>query len=311
MTTTPLISVVVPSFQQSVFLEDCLRSILDQDYPNKEVIVIDGGSTDGSVDIIRRFENRLSYWQSAADKGQANAVNLGWARARGEILGWVNSDDRYTTGALRAVADAYASHPAAAMWFGDVNEIDADGQRLGIKHMAGFSLRSLLLGKNMGQPGVFPSRNAFRALGGIDERLGCALDFEFFLRIWSAYPAEACVNVPAVLAESRLWEKTKSSRQAERFGREYRMVLEEFFARPNLLPDVRALKRRAFSRTVDMRVARLTLESGDWRRGCPLLMRAVWREPEWEEKPRMVWQGVRTILNARRARAHRSDGKSG
>jgi glycosyltransferase involved in cell wall biosynthesis len=309
MTTSPLISIVIPSYQQAIFLEDCLLSILNQDYQNKEILVIDGGSTDGSVDIIRRYESRLAYWQSKEDGGQSDAVNIGWGKARGEVLGWLNSDDRYANGALRAVADAYRGAPKAAMWYGDVDEIDAHRKSLGTKHMAGYDLRTLLLGKNMGQPGVFISRDTFQSVGALDVQLEVALDFEYYLRIWSAFPADALIKVPGTLAESRLWEETKSSMRAKRFGQEYGMVLKKYFAHPNLAPEIRALKSRAMSRSVYMREAQLSLESGNWWQGFLALAHSVLLEPEWRVKPRMVWQAIRTTLNARRAKARRVAGK--
>jgi glycosyltransferase involved in cell wall biosynthesis len=298
MDTRPLISIVIPSYQQAAFLEACLRSVMDQDYPRKEILVIDGGSTDGSADVIRRYSDRLVFWQSKPDSGQANAVNIGWSKARGEILGWLNSDDCYAPGALAQVADAYARAPAAAMWYGDVDEIDAQGKPLRSKRMAGFNLRALLLGKNMGQPGVFIARKAYQAIGGLDERLGCALDFEYFLRVWSAFPAEDCIYIPRPLAESRLWGDTKSSRQAERFGSEYRQVLEKYFHRNDLPETVRSLRSRSFSRAMHMRRARLMLESRNWRHGLPWLAEAVWCEPEPMEKARMVWLGLKTMWEA-------------
>jgi glycosyltransferase involved in cell wall biosynthesis len=310
MNKFPLISVVIPSFQQAAFLEDCLRSVLEQEYPQKEIIVLDGGSTDGSVEIIRKYADRLAHWQSGPDGGQAAAVNQGWARARGEIFGWLNSDDRYAPGALQTLADAGVRAPSAVMWYGDVAEIDAAGCRLGVKRMAEFSQRTLLLGKNMGQSGVFIGRRAFQALGGLDVRLACALDFEYYLRIWSAFPAEDFVYLPSVVAESRLWGETKSSRQADGFGREYRLVMEEYFARTDLPVSVRALKTRAFSRAVFMRHARLCLEAGDGWRGLPLLARAVWREPEPLQKVRMIWLGCRTLWIAWCARAGWRNGKA-
>lgn len=288
MSSLPLLSIVIPSFNQVLYLEECLQSVLGQPYPKLEVIVMDGGSTDGSADLLRRYSGMLTYWTSEKDRGQADAVNRGWARAGGEVLGWLNSDDRYRPDALPQVADGYMRNPKAAMLYGDVAEIRADGAQAGSKDMSGFGIRSLLLGKNMGQPAVFITRKAFAALGGLEESLHYALDFEFFLRVWSAFPAADFIYLPGLLADSRLWERTKSSAHADQFGAEYRNVLDRFFARRDLPPEIRSLRRQAYSRSVFLRQARLSLEAGDWRRGIPSLVQAMVEQ-------RSPWQAARMI----------------
>ncbi len=291
MNSSPLISIVIPSFNQALFLEECLGSVLDQTYPRREIIVIDGGSTDGSREILRRHERRLGYWVSEPDRGQADAVNKGWTRARGDILGWLNSDDRLEAGALELVAGEFAARPDAVLLYGDVREIDARGEAVGGKKMGGFGLRSLLLGKNMGQPGVFIARRAYEALGGLDETLHFALDFDYFLRVWTAFP-DGGAYLPHLVASSRVWEAAKTIKQGGRFGEEYKIVLEKYFARPDLPPVVRALRRRAFARSVYLRQARLYLQGGDARRGWPWLARAAWMDGSPLEALRMIRVGI-------------------
>jgi glycosyltransferase involved in cell wall biosynthesis len=291
MNSSPLISIVIPSFNQALYLEECLGSVLDQTYPRREIIVIDGGSSDGSREILRRHERRLAYWVSEPDRGQAHAVNKGWARATGTILGWLNSDDRLEAGALEPVAASHVAQPDAAIIYGDVREIDARGGTVGGKKMAGFGLRSLLLGKNMGQPGVFTPRRTYDALGGLDETLHFALDFEYFLRVWTAFP-DGGAYIPHLVASSRVWEAAKTIQQGGRFGEEYRDVLEKYFARPDLPPAIRALRRRALARSVYLRQARLYLQGGDARRGWPWLARAAWLEGSPLEAARMIRMGI-------------------
>jgi glycosyltransferase involved in cell wall biosynthesis len=297
MDSSPSISIVIPSFNQGVFLEECLRSVLDQTYPRREILVIDGGSTDGSREILRRYERRLEYWVSETDRGQAHAVDKGWARAKGDILGWLNSDDRLEPGALGLIAEAYGSQPGAAILYGDVGEIDARGGPVGGKKMAGFTLRSLLLGKNMGQPGVFIPRATFDRLGGLDEALHFALDFEYFLRVWTAFPGGG-VYIPEVVASSRVWEAAKTIKQGGSFGEEYRIVLERYFTRPDLPPEVRTLRRRAFARSVYFRQARLFFQGGDVWQGAAWLARAAWVE----RSPLGAARMVRAAANAWRQR---------
>ena len=114
----PLVSIVTPSFNQARFLEATLRSVLEQDYPNIEYLVVDGASTDGSVEIIRRYADRLTWWVSEKDNGQSEAINKGMRRARGEFIGWLNSDDIYLPGAVSAAVSAFLSHPQAGLIYG-------------------------------------------------------------------------------------------------------------------------------------------------------------------------------------------------
>ena len=123
----PRISIVVPNFNQGRFLEACLTSILDQDYPDFEVVMVDGGSTDESREIIERYADRLTWWVIERDEGQADAINKGLRRCTGQVVNWVNADDRLTPGALRGIADAYLDHPAAAAWIGGCIRTDEEG----------------------------------------------------------------------------------------------------------------------------------------------------------------------------------------
>lgn len=294
MASLPLISIVIPSFNQGSFLEECLRSALEQSHPRKEVIVIDGGSTDSSREILRRYERRLDFWVSEPDRGQAHAVNKGWARAKGDVLGWLNSDDRLEPGALEAAALAQTAHPGAPILYGDVQEIDPQGRVIGEKRMNGFGLRSLLLGKNMGQPGVFIPRSTFLAVGNLDEGLHYALDFEYFLRVWAAFP-DGGAHIPDIVASSRVWEASKTLAKGEEFGEEYRVVLEKYFARDDLAPEIRALKRQAFSRSVYFRQARIFFRGGRVREGLGDLIRAMRLEDSPREAARLVYASIRAF----------------
>ncbi|MGB7537167.1 MAG: glycosyltransferase family 2 protein [Anaerolineales bacterium] len=289
-----MISIIIPSFNQGAFLEECLRSVLDQSHPRKEVIVMDGGSGDSSREILRKYERRLDFWVSEPDRGQAHAVNKGWARAKGDVLGWLNSDDRLEAGALEAVAAAYASHPGAAILYGDVQEIDDVGRVIGVKHMAGYGLRSLLLGKNMGQPGVFIPRPTYAAVGGLIEDLHFALDFEYFLRVWSAFPGGG-LHVPQTVAASRVWEASKTLNRGERFGEEYRGVLEKYFAREDLPAEIRALRKKSFSRSVYFRQARIFLRGGKVRAGLGDLLKAMRLEESPVEAARLAYAAFRAL----------------
>jgi glycosyltransferase involved in cell wall biosynthesis len=176
-------TIITPSFNQSRFLEATLRSVLRQDHPPSEYIVIDGGSTDGSVEIIERHASRLTYWESAADRGQAHALNKGLERATGDIVGWINSDDVYCQGALRRAAAAFAAHPEAVAVHGDRVLIDAEGD------VAGWSLAARFEPRRWGYPicseAAFWRRAAVPAGWRFDESLRFAMDLDWFSRLLS------------------------------------------------------------------------------------------------------------------------------
>lgn len=130
-TNTPLVTIVTPSFNQARFLEQTIQSVLNQDYPNLEYYIMDGGSTDGSVGIIQKYSDRLAGWISEKDRGQTDAINKGFARARGEILAWLNSDDTYEPGAVSAAVAALLAHPQAAAVYADCDFIDENNRKIG------------------------------------------------------------------------------------------------------------------------------------------------------------------------------------
>ena len=131
MKDQPLVTIVTPSFNQAPYLETTIRSVLEQDYPNIEYIVMDGGSNDGSAEIIKRYADRLAYWESEKDKGQTDAINKGFARSHGEILAWLNSDDILYPHAVREAVDYLTSHPECGLVYGNSDFIDAQGKVIG------------------------------------------------------------------------------------------------------------------------------------------------------------------------------------
>jgi glycosyltransferase involved in cell wall biosynthesis len=214
---TPVITIVTPSFNQARFLEETLRSVLGQGYPALEYIVMDGGSTDGSAGIIRRYAPRLAHWESAPDRGQADAIFRGFERGTGEILGWLNSDDLLLPGALAAVADWFGRHPREECGIGASLLIDAEtcGRRDARGRPAfnpglgrGFSdlLHRGCSGFN--QPAVFWRREAFRAVGGFDRDIRFCFDYDLFLRLARRRPIR---GITAFLAAFREHDESKTA----------------------------------------------------------------------------------------------------
>jgi hypothetical protein len=206
----PRISVVVPSYNQGRFLGQALDSIFRQDYPNAEVIVMDGGSTDGSVDVIRSRADRLAHWQTGPDGGQAAAVNAGVSRCTGSLVAWLNADDFYCDGCLWTVADAYTRLPGRGVYVGNGLRCD-DAER----RFTPFCRRHLALDREalvhgvdyVLQPATFFLREAWDAVGGLDPRLHFSLDWDLIIRIARRYPA---VLINEFLAASREYEDTKT-----------------------------------------------------------------------------------------------------
>jgi glycosyltransferase involved in cell wall biosynthesis len=206
----PRISIVTPSYNQGDFIEETIRSVLLQGYPNLEYIVMDGGSRDGSVEIIRRYEACLSHVHIGPDGGQAAAIDEGFRLATGEILAWLNSDDRYRPGTLFRVGRFFAAHPKIVFGNGDVNYIDAEGrfaQR--IYAIQANRLLTANLGKHgWPQQGCFWRSSAYQKVGGMDPSLRFCMDRDLFLRLARVGKTRRIPGRP--LAEFRIHEHAKT-----------------------------------------------------------------------------------------------------
>jgi len=181
--TRPIVSIITPSYNQAPWLEQTLRSVLEQDYPLIEYQVIDGDSSDGSLEIIRRHAGRLAHWVSEKDSGQAEAINKGFARATGEIIAWLNSDDFYYPGAVSAAVAAFENHPEAGLIFSDVASVDEHGKIFNVMKTGDWGLRELLSFHILSQPGVFMRRSALEQAGYLDTSFHYLLDHQLWLRL--------------------------------------------------------------------------------------------------------------------------------
>jgi len=219
----PRITVVTPCYNAAGFLDACIRSVLDQAYDDLEYIVIDGGSTDGSVGVIRAYEPRLAYWHSRPDRGQAHAINQGLALATGDVVAYLNADDRYCPGALPAVAAILGQRPEVTVVFGDAEFIDEAGGRTGRYDGVDQPFERKLQywrGWDVPQPTVFLRRRLLDRHGVLDEGFRYALDYDWFLRIART---ERFQHAGAVMAQYRLhrgsktadWSSTKHRFHAE------------------------------------------------------------------------------------------------
>jgi glycosyltransferase involved in cell wall biosynthesis len=181
----PIISIVTPSLNQAPFLEKAILSILKQDCQRIEYIVIDGGSNDGSIDIIRRYSDQIDYWVSERDRGQADAINIGLKRAKGELFGWINSDDILLPGSAKILLDAHIKYPGAIL-LGDVINIDIMGNPLELVRQKGVSLENLVCiwktGWGWHQPGTFFPKSVWEEIGPLDISLRYMFDRDWICR---------------------------------------------------------------------------------------------------------------------------------
>jgi glycosyltransferase involved in cell wall biosynthesis len=226
----------MPSYNQAQFLESAIQSVICQNYPSLEFVVRDGGSTDGSIEIIRSYEEDITRWESRDDGGQASAINDVWGNSTGELLGWLNSDDILAPGALHTLSEAARKYPDAVLFFGDCGIIDASGRKEWVKQMKEFDADALLRGKSFGQPSVFIRREVIEEIGLLDASLRYALDWSYFLKVLWTYPPSRIQYVPEVLSCSREYEGTKTRTGLAEKGEERREKLHEY-AQKGIIPD--------------------------------------------------------------------------
>jgi glycosyltransferase involved in cell wall biosynthesis len=184
MPNLPLVSIITPSFNQAPYLEETIRSVLSQDHPCLEYMIVDGGSTDGTVEIIKKYEQKLSWWVSEKDKGQTDAINKGFARASGEFLAWINSDDTYTPDAVSAAVKYLQEHPNVGMVYGDCNFINEAGRVIGKFNSAQTSYRLLRQGyAHIPQQTMFFRADLWKQVGPLDPSFYFAMDYDLWTRI--------------------------------------------------------------------------------------------------------------------------------
>ena len=204
----PLVSIITPSYNQARFLEETIRSVLFQDYPNLEYIIVDGGSTDGSLEIIRRYADRLAWWVSEPDRGQTDAINKGFAKARGEIFAWLNSDDTYLPQAISQAVDSFEDHPKTGMVYGDAHLIDEISRIIGEFPARQTDLKRLRRGYvHIPQQASFFRAGLWKQVGPLDPSFYFAMDYDLWVRLAQKTSLQ---YVPKAWANFRLHRAGKS-----------------------------------------------------------------------------------------------------
>jgi GT2 family glycosyltransferase len=239
-----LVSIITPSYNQAPYLEQTMQSVLEQDYPRIEYIVVDGGSTDNSAAIIEKYADRLAYWISEKDSGQAEAINKGFARANGEIVAWLNSDDYYMLNTISFVVRCFEQNPDVVMVYGDMFAVDGEGQTINVLKYKQLSLEDLLCFQIIGQPSVFFRRSALEKTGPLEPNFHFMLDHHLWIRLAQQ---GRILHVPQVWSAARYHPQAKNRARAAEFGREAFRVLEWAKNQPGLAESVSKVERRALA----------------------------------------------------------------
>ncbi len=266
-----LVSIITPSFNQSAYLEQTISSVLGQDYPSIEYIVIDGASVDGSVGIIKKYSSRLAYWISEKDSGQADAINKGLMRAKGEIVAWLNSDDYYMPGAIKSAMAAFESNPQAMMVYGNMLAVDQNGQTINQLRYRQLTLEDLLCFQIVGQPAVFMRRTAFEKAGGLDLSFHFMLDHQLWLKI---AVQGSIIHVNQMWSAARYHPMAKNRAQAPGFGREAFRILDWAETQSDLAPALHRVQHRARASVYRVN-ARYLLDDGQSWNALKAWMRAL------------------------------------
>jgi len=294
----PLVTVVTPSFNQGRFIRDTIESVLSQDYPNLEYMVIDGGSTDDTLSVLKSYEDRFA-WVSEPDRGQAHAINKGWRGAKGEILAWLNSDDIYQPGAVRIAVDHLMRNPHVGMVYGEGYLVDESGQPIDRYPTDPFDPDRFFERCGICQPTVFVRRAVIEDVGYVDETLDFCIDYDLWTRISKKHTV---AYLPQYLAKSRLHEECKTIKYRVKAHKEVLDMLHRHygFVPPSLLgayarevlisygtPSAPLSKALFFlgmialgSREFIRYNSCLPLsEMGRWKRGLAKGVKKMWAEP--------------------------------
>jgi glycosyltransferase involved in cell wall biosynthesis len=270
-----LVSIITPSFNQASYLEQTIRSILTQDYPKIEYIVIDGGSTDGSLEIIKRYEDKFACWISEKDSGQAEAINKGFVRASGDIVAWLNSDDYYLPGTVSAAVKVFEENPDVVLVYGNMLAVDENGKTFNTLSYKQLALDDLLCFQIIGQPAVFMRRSALEKTNGLNPDFHFLLDHLLWIQIaWHG----RILHVPQTWAAARYHPEAKNRAKAAEFGREAFRILDVVQKNQNLALVLARVIRRAHASAhrVD---SRYLLDGGLPAKALIAWMRALFTHP--------------------------------
>jgi Glycosyl transferase family 2 len=280
MSETFPISIITPSYQQAAYLEYTLQSVLAQGIGPIEYLVVDGGSRDGSRDILQRYSDQLAWWVSEPDSGQAEAINKGLQRAQGEIVAWLNSDDLYLPGALAEAVAVLQAEPEVGMVFGDAITIDGGGHYLNTLAFGDWGLAELMSFRIICQPAVFMRRSVLEKVGPLDSSYHYMLDHQLWIRMASQAPIR---HADSIWAAARHHPDAKNVAQSAGFGAETQRLLAWMQTAPGLAPLVEQNRRRVEGGAYRL-TARYLLDGGQPRQALKAYGRSLRANPAFAMK---------------------------
>jgi glycosyltransferase involved in cell wall biosynthesis len=318
----PRVTIVTPSYNQARFLEDTILSVLNQGYPDLEYMVIDGSSTDGSLDIIRRYADRLTHWESVVDRGQSDAVNKGWRRASGKYVWWLNSDDMLMPGSLFATVGFLEGHADIDLVYGDLMRIDEQGNVIDRYCYRDFDFVEFATRqRSVAQAGSLMRRGVLERIGLLDEALHFHMDRDYWVRL--ALAGGHLAHLPEPVALFRIYDESKTQAGSTRWAEEAHLLNARLFAHPDLPAEIRAQRKRTTS-GMHRQCARAYLKSGQYRRAFGEVTQSARRWPAGASDPSLwyllglsllgllvgetVWRRLRAWLRMLRRRASSEGG---
>jgi glycosyltransferase involved in cell wall biosynthesis len=283
------LSIVTPSFNQGKFLEQTILSVLNQNYEQLEYVIIDGGSTDESVEIIRRYEDRLAYWVSEPDRGQVHAINKGLERVTGDIVAYLNSDDLYLPGAFAAVVAHFTENPECEWLCGETMMFGAGGHRTELlkTEVPKSAAHALSWAYQAPQPGMFWKRELVQA--GFDEKWNYVFDHELYVRL--LLKGRRCEHLPVPVAAYRLHATSKTVAEAEGFDKEFDQIAGIYESQLN------GAGRRWCAATSSLRRSYFASQAGRVKEAGRWLLKALVTHPESVCR-RPFWGCTRQLLRS-------------
>lgn len=287
------VSIITPSYNQAQFLETTIRSVLSQGCKDLEYFIIDGGSSDGSLEIIRKYEDRLSFWISEPDKGQADAINKGFKKATGDVIAWINSDDAYAPGAIQSAIKEFLKRPDVGLIYGNSVSMDQHGVPFHLQSFNEYSLKDLVAFNIICQPAVFFRKEILAEAGFLDHQFHFLLDHHLWLRIAQRTNIH---HVSEIWAFARYHPGAKNIRLAPEFGKEAFKLLDWMRGEPDLV-EIITQNQKVVMATFHRFVGRYLLDGGQ---GLPALrsyLRSFQADPKvaLKEWHRIIFAGLQIL----------------